>query len=318
MANENEQEVVEESALSAELDADSEAGKFDDTSDNSEAQPADAAESEAKTEEQAEEKTEEQTEAQTEDGSVAEAAAEVLEETKDDETVPLKTYLDDKRKLKEEVANLKGQIQATQTMATQQPKKAVVKTKSPVEIEAESLGIDPDEVQMTGKLWREQDAWKAEEAAKSQATTTQQNFQDSVRQAAVTMTADKMGDGLDYQTIVALGGNLLRAGDDANVRASNDPGQALYDESLAAIQRSGTKEQKASIQLLLKAQITKTTPAEEKLKAEAEAEAKAKAKAKAKGNLSQELDESGNSERSDLNFGTQDNQRLAEFAAETN
>lgn len=85
--------------------------------------------------------------------------------------------------------------------------------KSPLQLEAERLGVSEDEVEMTGGLWKKQDAWK--EAQKEKQTQKQQmeQYNQAAQVAEATLTDEVCGKGLGLKSLEAMGEHLLTDGD---------------------------------------------------------------------------------------------------------
>lgn len=291
MAKENSEQremIQEESPLSAELDAELEKMDEDSEIDLSEALPVeDDLSAKLDKEFEADAETEETDEA-TEEVSEADEAAEILKET--ETTEPEKKSAEDGKvdaitalratiRAKDEAIDaLRDNIAAAKVV--EPVKKEPVE--APIERHARDAGYensrDPD-FTPSYKMMKEQmdfektqDAQAASEKATSDANL---NFQDSCTAAYKEMTVEKMGEGLDIGTIYDMGKDLLRKGDETNIYEVGT-GQALYDECLAAIQRSGTKDQKDLLALRLKAQNEKTNTSEKPKEPKAPAKPKDK------------------------------------------
>ncbi len=268
MAKENSEQremVQEEDPLSAELDAELEALGEDEELNLTDALPTESDLS-TKMDEMFEEESEEESPEQTE----ADEAAEILKETEaiepekksaEDGKVDAITALRAANRAKDQA------IEALQdTIAAAKVVEPVKKepVEAPIERHARDAGYenssDPDFSPSYNQM-REQMVFEKQQetqtATEQAASDANKSFADSCTDAYKEMTAEKMGEGLDIGTIYDMGKDLLRKGDETNVYEVGT-GQALYDECLAAIQRSGTKDQKELLALRLKTQNEKT------------------------------------------------------------
>lgn len=280
MAKENSEQremIQEESPLSAELDAELENMDEDSGIDLSEALPVEdalSAKLDAEFEADADAQEEVEVEETPKEVSEAEEAAEVLKETEtaepekksaEDGKVDAITALRAANRAKDQaIEALRESIAAAKAVEPVKKTPIEAPIEAPIERHAREAGYenssDPDFSPSYTMLKEQMDFEKQQETQtvnEKAASDANQRFKDSCADAYKEMTVEKMGEGLDIGTIYDMGKDLLRKGDETNIYEAGT-GQALYDECLAAIQRSGTQAQKDLLALRLKAQNEKT------------------------------------------------------------
>jgi hypothetical protein len=159
------------------------------------------------------------------------------------QTVPVgvvKRLREEKRFLAEEVARLR---QAT-IPAPAPPTPPVPEEKSPLELFAEVNGEDctPDaKTLIAQKKFETQQTEKR--AQQAQYTTQMSSCSAGIADARLTMTADEMGEGLGFDDVMTLGGNLLTAGDQLDLfHAGHKAGKECYRRVTQRILQSGGKQ----------------------------------------------------------------------------
>ena len=146
-----------------------------------------------------------------------------------------------------EAAELRGQLTATTT--------APAAEKSPLVLAAEEQGVPVDEVIIDGALYQKQEAFKEKQTvAKSEKTATAERAavgRESQKQAEIEYSTEKMGEGLDFETIVAMGGKYLTEGDKLDIVNGGDKcAQTLYKRCRRGIAASGGADAKTVAQKL--------------------------------------------------------------------
>lgn len=208
-----------------------------------------------------------------------EITKEILDDLKTDEAKETPEQKSDaafermRKDLKESSENqtrLEGQIQqlTTQISGGKTETETVVE-KSPVELAAEEQEVDVDDVDMNYGLHKRQVAWDAKqtkvETDKTSKETLATQQEESIATVMESLTTEKAGKGLDFNTILTEGNELLTRGEKLDIADSENYGQACYDKCLEAIQKRGTKEQKTDLQSRIdahkpKAKDSETTP----------------------------------------------------------
>lgn len=141
-------------------------------------------------------------------------------------------------KLNTTVATLAGQIEALTNIVGKKPDVAV--PKSPVEEYIEKNG---EEVPLDGKTLLAQEKWHAEQVTaqqtQSQAATVESQKQ-IIAAAQAEFSADKVGKGMDFNTIVETGAQFLSDGDKVAIRQATPGavGAETYNRCLDALAKS--------------------------------------------------------------------------------
>jgi hypothetical protein len=141
------------------------------------------------------------------------------------------------------IANLEGRIQV-QPVVNREERQIL----SPLEKAAEEQGVDVDDVEMTGKLYKEQKAFEKAQDEKAANQTFEQKIAEAERKITAEMSAEKMGEGLDLVTVTQMGTKYLTPGDRydiALITHQHGPEAALketYKRCGRAILNSGTQD----------------------------------------------------------------------------
>ena len=172
------------------------------------------------------------------------------------------------RDLEIEAADLRGELKARQT--------TTAVSKSPLELAMEAEGVDdPDELEKPYSVMVKQNAWEKEQDAIKTATTTEQTTKTGLQQAAADLqsgelSAEKMGVGLDLQSVARLAeshltrGDLIDIEDIQKVRGHNAALKVAYKRAIARTLESGGEDAKL-LQNAIKAKgkISQTKPKNE-------------------------------------------------------
>jgi len=130
-----------------------------------------------------------------------------------------------------EAARLQGQIQAQQTGPAE---------KSPLELAAEEQRVSVDEVVITGKVHKAEQAFAAKQAAVKATQQAVQDYQAGSEAAVLTMTDDTMGEGLGVTSLGEIGEHLLTDDDRREIYAAGKKcGPMLYKKLKQRILQAG-------------------------------------------------------------------------------
>lgn len=135
-----------------------------------------------------------------------------------------------------EVRDLNSQMQAAQA-----PAPAV--EQSPLDKRAAELQLTPDEVQIDGALYRQMTEWR-DEQTQAQSEVQRNNLSGQGLVNGIRhYDAARMGTGLDFESLTALGTHLLSAGDRLDIQnAGLDSGKLAYSKLTNAILQTNGPE----------------------------------------------------------------------------
>jgi len=188
-----------------------------------------------------------ETQAAEEQTDETQLATEALAVTEEEEQVPAAVVGGLRRQARAaelEAAELRGKLAA---------RDAPVVEKSPLELEAEEQGVSVNDVVMDGALYQKQKVFEdkrtAAAAEKTAAAKREAIGAESYRQAIVEFGAEKMGEGLDYETILSIGAKYLTSGDKLDIaQAGGKCAQLAYKRCRQRIAASGTADAKTVAQ----------------------------------------------------------------------
>ncbi len=195
------------------------------------------------------------TQAETEELSeVAEAEPETATPEKALESephmVPLPVVMDLKheiRDLRRELASLRAPAAAAAAPVAQEPDPIDVYAKE----HAEALGLEPDEVPIPAKVFKQHQAWQERRQTAQTQQTAAQARQTALESARRTYTDEVLGEGLGFDTVVNQGFDLLTPGDKLDIEnAGAACDKELYRRCVARLTGSGTPEGKLLAQRL--------------------------------------------------------------------
>lgn len=156
-----------------------------------------------------------------EDENLAKEALEATEESEvDPKDAVIGGFRRDLRASELEAARLRGQLEAQQTRP---------KEKSPIELAAEERGVSVDEVDINGKLYKEQQAWERSQAESQVQQKQFDDYRSGSEAALLTMTDETLGEGLGLESIARIGDHLLTDQDRQKIfSAGKNCGSVLY------------------------------------------------------------------------------------------
>ena len=160
--------------------------------------------------------------------------------------VPVKTYTTTRDELKAAKRKL-AEIETQKTFDEQIPEPVIEDVKSPMEQweeeNADALHDDPD-LPMPVSVFKKQRAFEAQQTKKVEQFQTAKSAKDklvsSIANAKTSMTDEELGEGLGFDSVVAMGSSLLTQEDLDDIRAvPSRGGKKLYDLSLMRAKEAG-------------------------------------------------------------------------------
>lgn len=167
-------------------------------------------------------------EPETPEPTEQELAEAALEETAPKDTVPLAKYMAEKnarRDAEDRATRAEGAVEALKQPAEKKP----MSVKDMIDMGR----IEPDDA-VSAEIWAEIEVNRAEAAqTTSEPKTNRQAFLDKAAESEEQMiaetTVEKVGEGMDYEAVVAAGKGNLSVRDQAEIVRSDDPCRTLYE-----------------------------------------------------------------------------------------
>jgi hypothetical protein len=160
------------------------------------------------------------------------------------QTVPLGVFVGKKKEWQAKERLLLEQIQRQAAAPPVPPPPPIPEEKSPLELFAEQYGEEtsPDtKTLIAQKRFENQQVEKRQQQGLYMSHLADVNA--GISDARLNMTADEMGEGLGFDDLLNLGGNLLTPGDQLNIwNAKRDSGKESYKIVTQRILRSGGKQ----------------------------------------------------------------------------